>query len=164
MDLFTRWYFPMSVLLFLALIFFCIIVPDTQRNAFMNENWSHLFNEVSSSLFSVWSQITFKIFSGFEERMPFVEVFPKHLPKWLDQYISNSKKSCHCIRLICINQQSQTARKQKPMFEILEICDCPWKWVRIISDSTGNLICLLYLELLQQVVVWWHVVSACCNQ
>jgi len=71
----------MSVLLFLALIFFCIIVPDTQINAFMNENWSHLFNELSSSLFSVWSQITFKIFSGFEERMPFVEVFPKHLPK-----------------------------------------------------------------------------------
>jgi len=33
------------------------------------------------------------------------------------------------------------------MFQILEIYDWPWNWVRIISESTGNLIFVLYLEL-----------------
>jgi hypothetical protein len=81
MDPFTKGYFPMCVFRFLALIFFCIIVPDKQMNAFMNDNWSELFNELSPSLFSVWSQMIFKIFSGFDERVPFDEVFPENLPK-----------------------------------------------------------------------------------
>jgi hypothetical protein len=70
-----------SVHSFLALIFFCIIVPDKQMNKFMNENWSDLFNELSPSLFSVISQMIFNIFSGFHERVPFDELFPEHLPK-----------------------------------------------------------------------------------
>ena len=71
----------MSFFRFLALIFFCIIVPDTQMNAFMNDNWSDLFNELSPSLFSVWSQIIFNIFSGFHAVVPFDELFPEKLPK-----------------------------------------------------------------------------------
>jgi hypothetical protein len=81
MDLFTKGYFPISVLPFLALNFFCIIVPDTQMNAFVNENWSDLFNELSPSLNSVWSQTIFKIFSGFPAFVPFDELFPENLPK-----------------------------------------------------------------------------------
>jgi hypothetical protein len=48
-------------------------------NAFMNENWRELFNELSPSLFSVWSQITLKIFSGFDKLVPFDVVFPENL-------------------------------------------------------------------------------------
>jgi len=71
----------MLVLRFLALNFFCIIVPDTQMNAFMNENWSDLFNELSPILNRVFSQMNFKIFSDFNERVPFDEIFPEDLPK-----------------------------------------------------------------------------------
>jgi hypothetical protein len=65
----------------------------------------------------------------------------------------------------CVNQQSQTTRKQKPMFQILEICDWPWTRVRIISESAGNLIfSVIFRTLWQQVVVWWYVVGAHYNQ
>jgi len=81
MNLFTKGYFPMSVLCFLALIFICIIVPDKQMNAFLNENWRDLFNEISPSLLSVWGQMILKTFSGFDKLVPFDEVFPENLPK-----------------------------------------------------------------------------------
>ena len=144
--------------------FLCVIVPDNQMNSFINANWRDLFNAISPSLYSVWSQMILEVLNGFDKLVPFDDIFPEKLPKWLLQFISNSTKSCHCIRLICVNQQSQNTRKQKPVFENLEICDWPWNWVIIICDSTGHLICLLYRTLLQQVVVWWYVVCACCNQ
>ena len=60
---------------------FCIIVADKQMNAFLNENWRDLFNAISASLYSVWSQMIFKIFSGFDKLVPFDDIFPKNLPK-----------------------------------------------------------------------------------
>jgi len=69
----------MYVLCFLVLIFFCIIVPDKQMNAFLNENWSDLFNELSPSLFSVWNQMIFKIISAFDKLVPFDDIFPENL-------------------------------------------------------------------------------------
>jgi hypothetical protein len=50
-------------------------------NAFLNDNWSDLFHEISPSLFSVWSQIIVTIFSGFDKLVPFDVVFPENLPK-----------------------------------------------------------------------------------
>jgi hypothetical protein len=50
-------------------------------NAFMNENWSDLFNELSPSLIPVWSQIILIIFSGFDKLVPFDVIFPENLPK-----------------------------------------------------------------------------------
>jgi len=134
-------------------------------NAFMNDNWSDLFNSLSPSLFSVWSQIISTIFSGFDKLVPFDVVFPENLPEWLHKYISNSMKSCHCIRLVCVTQQSQNTRKQKPMFHILEICDWPWNlgenrlWVHWKFNLS-----VIFRTLLQQVVLWLYVVGACCNQ
>jgi Haemolymph juvenile hormone binding protein (JHBP). len=60
---------------------FCIIVPDKQMNAFLNENWSDLYNEISPSLFSLWSQIIVTIFSGFDKLVPFDEIFPENIPE-----------------------------------------------------------------------------------
>jgi len=71
----------MYVLCFLVLIFFCIIVPDKQMNAFLNENWSDLFNELSPSLSSVWSQMIFITIGGFHNLVIFDDVFPENLRK-----------------------------------------------------------------------------------
>jgi hypothetical protein len=50
-------------------------------NAFLNENWSDLFNEISPSLFSMMSQIIVTILSGFDKLVPFDVIFPENLPK-----------------------------------------------------------------------------------
>jgi hypothetical protein len=61
--------------------FFCIIVPGKQMNAFMNENWSAVFKDLSSSVFSGWSQTISTILDGFYKLVPFDVLFPENLPK-----------------------------------------------------------------------------------
>jgi len=50
-------------------------------NAFLNENWSGVFNELAPSVFSSFSQIILTIFSGFYKLVPFDVIFPENLPK-----------------------------------------------------------------------------------
>jgi hypothetical protein len=50
-------------------------------NAFLNENWSAVFKDLSSSMFSAWSQTILTIFDGFYKLVPFDELYPENLPK-----------------------------------------------------------------------------------
>jgi len=50
-------------------------------NTFLNENWSAVFNELSSSVFSAWSQIILTMFDGLYRLVPFDVLFPENLPK-----------------------------------------------------------------------------------
>ena len=82
--------FPQNNSLLVYCYFFCIIAPGKQMNTFLNENWSAVFNELSSSVFSAWSQIILTMFDGLYRLVPFDVLFPENLPKWLLDYIINS--------------------------------------------------------------------------
>jgi hypothetical protein len=50
-------------------------------NEFLNENWKDVFNELSPTVFSVFTEIVFTIFRGLDKLVPFDVAFPETLPK-----------------------------------------------------------------------------------
>jgi hypothetical protein len=50
-------------------------------NAFMNEHWRDVYNELAPSMFKAWSQIILTMFTGLYKLVPFDVIFPENLPK-----------------------------------------------------------------------------------